>query len=887
MRKSWFSRISLLYVTALLLTGATAAPFSLKPAKLSVSPQAAATQAAPATPAAQPAAPEAPAGEREPLTRGPAVRTVTEDANAVRTYTVDSFYMTFKVEPATGKWELQEKLSNTRGGEIWSSGEKGFGEVTYQIDDRLFTAELKDCEVAVQGRGLKMTFRPVAEIADMNLSILAMLSSDQPKITFTVHPARQLDIVSIKLMDGAFPLTSEDVGAGVLVPARAGMFVPADSGKTFAREFGDSAYEGCHIRLWGFTKNNTAAFLTWDDSYTSLGLKSEIDSRGKQTLSTSIIQKKNPRGFSFYACGKGDYNEIASVYKSKVAEKAGFYVPWSVKTGENSLRKNLWGATNFKLWSVLDRKMDEAGQTEKYAVVNWTFEEAGKVAEHLKNDLRMDDVLFSMGGWIHKGYDNQHPDILPAAPECGGNWELRKAVWAIQNAGFTACLHDNYQDMYKNSPSWDEKYLSKNPDQSIRPGGVWNGGRAYITCSKAAIDLAKRPQNLPEVLKITQARAYFIDTTYAAGPMECYDRAHPIDYDGDIYWRSTLSDYARDLFGIFGSEDGREWAIPHADFFEGITGVAGNAYHTYKIEEMGATLVPVFEMIYHDTIAAYGKYGYDQKTAAPFVLRHITQGRPLYHHSVPSHLYWQGREKWDSADAALAPEAVYTRSEGGWTAGMHPFDVFVKNTHEILSPLNKLTAEMSLTRFDFLTRDRNVARSVFQGEGKTVIATVNYGVEPYRSVSIMGEDFQIPQYGFVIESGDFVAFNASLYNGVEYPEPVLFTLRSLDGKPVWNSAQVQVFHGFGSPLLKIAGKEYTVERDSVISTAGSGKQKTKTAAAEPKASEKVEAPQKPAVEAAPVVAVETAPEVAPVPAEQPEKEKAPGKPTRLRAHPRS
>ena len=148
MRKSWFSRISLLYVTALLLTGATAAPFSLKPAKVSVPPQGAATQAgptAPATPAAQPAAPAAPAGERAPLTRGPAVRTVTEDANAVRTYTVDSFYMTFKVEPTTGKWELQEKLSNTRGGEVWSSGEKSFGEVTYQIDDRLITAKLKDC----------------------------------------------------------------------------------------------------------------------------------------------------------------------------------------------------------------------------------------------------------------------------------------------------------------------------------------------------------------------------------------------------------------------------------------------------------------------------------------------------------------------------------------------------------------------------------------------------------------------------------------------------------------------------------------------------------------------------------------------------------------------
>ncbi len=861
MCKSWILRISVLSLAALLLSNGAAAPQVEPQSDEGVVAEAAVT------------------ARRQPLTRGPAVKSVVEEIDRTRSYSVESFYLNFKVEPETGKWEIQEKLSNSRGGEIWSSGEKGFGEVTYQVDDRFYTVELTSCEAAVQGRGLHLTFRPVKEIADMNLSILAVLASDQPKITFTVHPARQLKIVSIKLMEGAFPVTSADVEAGVVVPARAGMFIPADSGKTFEREFGDSVYEGCHLQLWGLTKNHTAAFLTWDDKYTSMGLKSEIDADGRQKLSTSITQKKNPGGFTFYACGKGDYNEIADTYQSKIALKKGTYVPWATKIKENSLRKSLWGATNFKLWSLLDRKMNEASDEEVYAVVNWTFEEAGQVAEHLKNDLKMDDVLFSMGGWIHRGYDNQHPDVLPAAPELGGNWGLRKAVWAIQNAGYTACLHDNYQDMYKDSPSWDEKYLSKNPDQSPRLGGVWNGGRAYITCSKMALELAQRPQNLEEVLKVSQARAYFIDTTYAAGHLECYDRSHPIDYDGDVYWRCRLSDYARELFGIFGSEDGREWAIPHSDFFEGITGVAGHDFHSYKGEEMGAIMVPMFEMVYHDTIAAYGKYGYDQKKAAAFVLRHISQGRPLYHHSVPPHLYWSAQEEWPSEDATLPAEAVYSRSEGGWAAGMHPFDIFVKNTHEILSPLNKLTAEMKLTRFDFLTNDRNVARSVFQGDGKTVIATVNYGAEPYRSVSIMGEDFEIPQYGFVIESSDFVAFNANLYNGVEYTEPVLFTLRSLDGKPVWSSEQVQVFHGFGSPVLKMNGHEYKVNTEDVINTA-TGKQRVSGTAR--KASGKTIDP---AVSLEPAAEIEEPELEAPI--EEPAGEKPASKPAvRLQAHPR-
>ena len=35
-------------------------------------------------------------------------------------------------------------------------------------------------------------------------------------------------------------------------------------------------------------------------------------------------------------------------------------------------------------------------------------------------------------------------------------------------------------------------------------------------------------------------------------------------------WKQALSDYAREVFGIFGSEDGREWAIPAQRFLRGI-----------------------------------------------------------------------------------------------------------------------------------------------------------------------------------------------------------------------------------------------------------------------------------------------------------------------------
>jgi len=70
--------------------------------------------------------------------------------------------------------------------------------------------------------------------------------------------------------------------------------------------------------------------------------------------------------------------------------------------------------------------------------------------------------------------------------------------------------------------------------------------------------------------------------------------------------------------------------------------------------------------------------------------------------------------------------------------------------------------------------------------------------------------------GFVVESPELIAFCANLYNGIEYPTPTLFTVRSLDGKPIADSERVRIYHGFGDPRLRVAGKDLTVLREDVV-----------------------------------------------------------------------
>jgi hypothetical protein len=417
-------------------------------------------------------------------------------------------------------------------------------------------------------------------------------------------------------------------------------------------------------------------------------------------------------------------------------------------------------------------------------------------------------------------------------------------------------------------------------------------------------------------------------------------------------WKQALSDYARDQFGIFGSECGREWAIPHSDFFEGLTGVSGHAYHdTGLLDKLGATVVPLFEIVYRDGIAMYGKYGYDVSQAAEYVLQHISLGRPLNYHSIPSHLYWKApateseplrlrpalaavtpegprrfrityhwsvaeppaedwrilvhftdaagsirfqndhgpvpaTSRWSSGEVRQGPFTVtvpeglngtfdvriglyhpaggprallagkldgerrcllgklhvgrdgitfqpetaapveaagdaglFTHAENGWAAGMHPIDRFVKNTYEILSPLDELTARMPLTEHQFLTADRKVQRTRF-GEGAGAVeVVVNASASDYRHASRHG-DALLPPFGFLVDSPTFVAFYARNWNGLRYEEPTFFTLRSLDGQPLARSARVRVYHGFGDTRVKVGGETHVIAREGRVDGRG-------------------------------------------------------------------
>ncbi len=863
--------------------------------------------------------------------------------------TLKTSHLVFQISPDTGAYEILD-----RDGKVtWRSNpyQPRFGEVTLEIEGKSQQAALDHCGVTRVSGGLELTFHPLASQTASRLKVTLRALSGGQTLEFRYKADESLNVQSVRLLEESLWVTDGEQGY-VVVPVREGLLIPADSGLAFSHAFGTYAYEGCHMEMLGLVKGGAAALVYWSDPYVTAEVRSTLTNaawfKGRQVLSPSLILRKSAESVCVRFLGPGDYVTIAKAYRD-IAWQRGLLVRWDEKLAGHPERARLFGAVNFKLWNALERGMNEESTMETSLRVHWTFAEAAQVAEHLKNDLKLDKVLFLMGGWTHRGYDNQHPDILPAAPECGGTEALAACARRVQALGYVFGLHDNYQDMYRDAPSWNEDYLAKATGGRPIRGGTWAGGRAYITCSKKAVELARRPQNLPAVRTLVGPDAYFIDTTFAAGLLECHDPRHPLTLGDDIKWKQELSAYSRELFGIFGSECGREWAIPVSDFFEGLTGVSGGYYHDPGLlGKVGGVSVPLFEIVYRDSIAMYGKYGYDPARAAEYVLHHISIGRPLNYHSVPSHLYWTApagagdplavrpqapaikqtgprqvevRYRWEvekepsdfrsvfvhftdsvgtikfqndyplpASGAAwkigpnehgpfpltvpaglkgrfdirlglleagsgrraplrgrddgegrflvgrlnvdndsvqfesLPPEALpgpgdpglFVRGDDGWTQGLCALDRFVKNTYEVLSPLNELTAELTMTQHQFLTPDRKARRSVFSTGADAVEVIVNAGGADLKVPRKGPQTVVLPVYGFLIESAGFVAFHATSWGGHNYESPVLFTLRSLDGRSIAASRRVRVYHAFGDTRVRLWGEDHRVEKEAII-----------------------------------------------------------------------
>jgi len=132
---------------------------------------------------------------------------------------------------------------------------------------------------------------------------------------------------------------------------------------------------------------------------------------------------------------------------------------------------------------------------------------------------------------------------------------------------------------------------------------------------------------------------------------------------------------------------------------------------------------------------------------------------------------------------------------------MHPTDVFLKNTHEVLGPLHSETAHAVLTKLEFLTKDFSVRKATYGYGSDETKVIVNFGTTEAKVTTTWGGDVVLPPWGFVVEGPRFAAFHGHCWNGQDYGEGALFTLQAIHKKNLNEAHQVRVFHAFGPATI--------------------------------------------------------------------------------------
>jgi len=377
-------------------------------------------------------------------------------------------------------------------------------------------------------------------------------------------------------------------------------------------------YCGMFSMPWFGAAKRRSAYIAIVDTPDDAGAYiTVLDPRNKERLAISPVWEQSygglryPRSITYRFISDGDYVSMAKIFR-KYAMERGFYKSLKDKIKDNPNAERIIGAPLIKFW-IMDRypwtgaaSRARGDRRIPLIEVKTSYRQVQDFIRDMHDNLGIDRAIILLAGWGPLGYDNVHPDIWPPGRWAGEFGDLRAARDLAERYGFLFGLHDNYQDIYFESPSIGagESIVKSREVRGIGHiltlGGVWEGGQAFIICSRCGLKYAQR--NLPRIMEDLKPTCYFVDTTTAAGLYECYDADHPTTRSEDKEYKIRLLEYLNDLGLITGSECGVYWAAEQLHFGEGIM--------NFNNLRFPGIAVPLFNLVYHDSIVAYWHQGW-------------------------------------------------------------------------------------------------------------------------------------------------------------------------------------------------------------------------------------------------------------------------------------
>ena len=398
-----------------------------------------------------------------------------------------------------------------------------------------------------------------------------------------------------------------------------------------------------------------------------------------------------------------DYNDLCKIYRNYVIEKGRFksLAEKAVKTPSiDQLIGSAFLHKGIKTQVMTNSDFYDAENPDK----NNHLTPFSVRTEEIKkfHELGVEKLYLHLDGWAEPGYDNQHPDYLPACEKAGGWKAMKELSDTMHECGYLFGIHDQYRDYYYAAKTFDETFATRLADGTIPSHARWAGGPQTYLCATQAPFYVKR--NFTEIMDngIKLDCAYLDVFTCNEGD-ECSHPWHKMTRRECYEYRNTCFEYLLSKGILPSSEEVNDWAIPSLVFCH-------YAPYDFMLDRPGSPKkgipVPLFNLVYHDCLIE------------PWMMDKVSEEEDYMLYAV-----------LNGGAPYLVRDGAYQNTDGSFAGGVEiSIEDQIKRC-KVVSDLHEKVAKCEMVRHEMVDGNPEVQRTTF-ADGTVV--TVDFQAQTYQ-----------------------------------------------------------------------------------------------------------------------------------------------------------
>lgn len=398
-----------------------------------------------------------------------------------------------------------------------------------------------------------------------------------------------------------------------------------------------------------------------------------------------------------------DYNDLCKIYRNYVIEKGRFksLAEKAVKTPSiDQLIGSAFLHKGIKTQVMTNSDFYDAENPDK----NNHLTPFSVRTEEIKkfHELGVEKLYLHLDGWAEPGYDNQHPDYLPACEKAGGWKAMKELSDTMHECGYLFGIHDQYRDYYYAAKTFDENFATRLADGTIPSHARWAGGPQTYLCATQAPFYVKR--NFTEIMDngIKLDCAYLDVFTCNEGD-ECSHPWHKMTRRECYEYRNACFEYLLSKGILPSSEEVNDWAIPSLVFCH-------YAPCDFMLDRPGSPKkgipVPLFNLVYHDCLIE------------PWMMDKVSEEEDYMLYAV-----------LNGGAPYLVRDGAYQNTDGSFAGGVEiTIEDQIKRC-KVVSDLHEKVAKCEMVRHEMVDGNPEVQRTTF-ADGTVV--TVDFQAQTYQ-----------------------------------------------------------------------------------------------------------------------------------------------------------